>query len=192
MIGNSPLTKKKKDSAVAKLSLISLMDIFTILVFFLLLNSGETQDIDSAKFVSLPDSNAGQSLHEELKILVGKDFIYYEEEPIAKVEDVLKAPGERIETLSEVLIEHSENLGDKITEIQEETGFSVTLMADKAVPYQLLKTVMETCREANYVNISLAVNQVLSASYNINGVLVPESEAIPASEVPVSSTVTGG
>lgn len=180
MIGNSPFTSKKQDSVVAKLSLVSLMDIFTILVFFLLLNSGETQEINTAKFVSLPDSNAGQSLHEELTILVGEEFIYHDEEPIAKVEDILAAPDERIEELSAVLVEHSEKLGEKLQEAQEEPGFSVTLMADKKVPYQLLKSVMETCRESNYINISLAVNQVLEASYNINGALVPASEALPA------------
>jgi len=126
MIGSSPLTKTKKESAVAKLSLISLMDIFTILVFFLLLSQGETQDIDSTKYISLPDSSAGQSLHEELKILVGEEFIYYEEEAIAKVEDIMKAPRERIESLTKVLVEHSETLGEKLLEVREETGLSVT------------------------------------------------------------------
>ena len=191
MIGSSPITSRKKESAIAKLSLISLMDIFTILVFFLLLNSGETQDIDTAKYVSLPDSSAGQSLHEGLTIFVGQDNIYYDEQAVVDVESILKAPGERIEPLAAVLAEHSKNLGEKIAEIQEEAGFSVTIMADKKVSYELLKTVMETCRDANYRNISLAVNQVLSDSFVVEGNSASGVEANTESEPPANS-VNGG
>lgn len=193
MIGSSPITSRKKGSAVAKLSLISLMDIFTILVFFLLLNSGETQDIDSAKYVSLPDSSAGQSLHEGLTIFVGQDNIYYDEKAIVDVESVLKAPGERIEALSQVLIEHSENLGEKIQDIQKdaEAGFSVTIMADKKVSYELLKMVMETCRDANYRSISLAVNQVINDAFVVEG-SSPANPSVQSAPSSPSNSVKGG
>lgn len=173
MISNTIFNPKKKAPFSPKLSLVALMDIFTILVFFLLLNSGEAQKIENAKFVKLPDSKKGDVPHEELIITVSKDEIWVEKEQIALVKDVLKGSEDIIEPLSEALAEHVEKLGDLST-FQKENGLAVIIMGDKETPYVLLKSVMATCRFNNFRNLSLAVNSVAGAS---------TSKAVPASEV---------
>ena len=62
-MGNSGLTGmySKKKEYTTKLNLIALMDIFTILVFFLLINSGDSKQLEKAEFVKLPDSSAGKT-----------------------------------------------------------------------------------------------------------------------------------
>lgn len=159
MMSQTSLYQRPKESIVAKLSLISLMDIFTILVFFLMLNSGETQKIDAAKFVELPDSIAGKSLHDELTIFVDEESIIYDDAEIVDIATVLEAPDKTIEPLQQVLIAHTESLAE-LAMLQQKAGFGITIMADKNVSYEILKSVMETCREENYRNISLAVNRI--------------------------------
>jgi biopolymer transport protein ExbD len=44
----------------SKLNLVSLMDIFTILVFFLMVNSGDVEILQSDKDITLPDSVSEQ------------------------------------------------------------------------------------------------------------------------------------
>ena len=157
MLSQTSLYTKPKETIVARLSLISLMDIFTILVFFLMLNSGETQNIDVDRFVTLPDSVSGEALRDELSIIVDDQSIIYDGEIIAEVGPILSKPKNRIEPLGQLLIEHTEKLGD-LAKAQRKAGHAITIMADKSVNYALLQSIMDTCREENYRNISLAVN----------------------------------
>ena len=161
MLSSSFLYEKKKKPFSAKLSLVALMDIFTILVFFLLLNSGESEDLEYARFVTLPDSTTGIAPHQELVILIGEEEIWLDDQVLIKITDVLKKPDEVIEPLANALTEFTEKKGE-LTAFEKEKGLSITIMGDKAVPYRLLKSVMATSRQQDYRNISLAVTQVVS------------------------------
>lgn len=164
MIASSVFYQKKKPKFSAKLSLVALMDIFTILVFFLLLNSGESEKVESAKFVNLPNSMSGTSPHDELTILIGEDEIWLEDTMMAKVEEVLSAPDISLEPLGEALIEHTKKLG-KLSGFEKQNGLAITIMGDKTVSYSLLKSVITICHEQNYRNISLAVNQIVGHNH---------------------------
>lgn len=163
MISSTIFYPRKKVSGSPKLSLVALMDIFTILVFFLLLNSGEAQKIDDAKFVHLPNSTKGEVPHEELMIRVNREEIWVGKEKIANVADVITGPEDIIVALEAKLIEHREKLGE-LTPFQEKNGLAVIVMGDKEAPYFLLKSVMATCRKQSFFNISLAVNRVVDSS----------------------------
>lgn len=154
--------RNKKDNSV-KLSLVSLMDIFTILVFFLLLNSGEAQKIENAKFIKLPDSIKGDVPHEELMILVNNDELWVGKTKIADIEDLKLSPDDFIEPLEAELIAFKEKLGDEVTPFQEKNGFAAIIMGDQKLSYGLLKTVMATCRKHSFFNISLAVNRIVDS-----------------------------
>ena len=51
-------------------NIISLMDIFTILVFFLLVNSSDVEVLPSAKSIQLPESIAAEKPRETLVVMV--------------------------------------------------------------------------------------------------------------------------
>lgn len=172
MIGQTTLYQKPKESAIAKLSLISLMDIFTILVFFLMFNSGETQNIETAKIIKLPDSVSGKSPRAELTIFVSEEGIIFNDVEIVTLTSIRQAPSDSIQELKDALIANTEALG-KAAQVQEKIGHSITIMADKNVNYEILKSVMETCREENYRNISLAVNRVASQAIKSSTVSTP-------------------
>ncbi len=165
MLGTSIILKKKKPAAAAKLSLIALMDIFTILVFFLLLNSGDSQTLEDAKFVTLPSSSAETSPHTDLLVYVGEEFVWLADEKITTVTDIIAKPHDVIEPLALALQVYLEKYGE-LNDHEKDNGIAITVMGDKSVPYILLRSVMATCSGQNFRDISLAVNNIPAEIYS--------------------------
>jgi biopolymer transport protein TolR len=138
------------------LNLVSLMDIFTILVFFLLVNSGQVETLPNAKDIKLPESIAEQKSRETVIITVTGDDILVQGQAVASVADVMAQQGMVISGLEAAL--RSQN--DRVLRQDAMSGVAdreVTIMGDKELPYRLLKRVMATCTAADYGQISLAV-----------------------------------
>jgi len=157
----SVLDRRESGKKVAGLNLVSLMDIFTILVFFLLMNSGDSQQIEKATFITLPDSMATSSFQNELLITVGSDFISIKDENIVSISEVAAKKGKVVDALAEALKVYALDKGD-LSEFEKKNGRSVTIMGDQAVPYSTLKSIMATCSQENFRDIALAVNQVVA------------------------------
>jgi biopolymer transport protein ExbD len=160
-IQNTGLYKRPTAKKTAGLHLVSLMDIFTILVFFLLMNSGDSQEIESAKFITLPDSSANSSFSNELLITVGTEFISIDDVEIVSLEKVQQANGKAVAEISDVLKKNSEE-NSEMNDFEKKNGRSVTILGDQHVPYEILRSVMASCSQENYRDIALAVNQVVS------------------------------
>jgi biopolymer transport protein ExbD len=134
------------------------MDIFTILVFFLLVNSSDVEVLPNAKDIQLPLSIAEEKAKETVVILIGDDDIIVQGKPVAKVADVMNSQGNDIPELRQALLSQNDRVLRK--EAQDDiAGREVTIMGDKDIPYRLLKKVMATCTASDYGQISLAVLQ---------------------------------
>lgn len=155
------LYKRPTAKKTAGLHLVSLMDIFTILVFFLLMNSGDSQEIESAKFITLPDSSAKSSFSNELLITVGTEFISIDDVEVVSLDKVKDADGKSVSEIVDVLKQHTSE-HEELTEFEKKNGRSVTILGDQKVPYEILRSVMASCSQENYRDIALAVNQVVS------------------------------
>jgi biopolymer transport protein ExbD len=187
MIGSTIFYARKKPPAVAKLSLVSMMDIFTILLFFLLLNSGESQKIENAKFVNLPDSVSGLSPHNELLIFIDDTKVWLGDIEVATVADVLAAPGKPITGLKQALDEHKAKKAEiEITDYEKHNGLPVTILGSRSVSYELLKTVMATCQGSDFREISLAVNRIAYSNSQL------KIKAENGNTVTLNSTSAGG
>ena len=150
--------RHKRHKAAGALNLVSLMDIFTILVFFLLVNSSDVEVLPNAKDIQLPESIAEQKAKESVVILIGEENIIVQGTPIVKVSDVMRRRGNDIPELRQALLSQNDRVLRK--EAQDDiAGREVTIMGDKDIPYRLLKKVMATCTESEYGKISLAVLQ---------------------------------
>jgi biopolymer transport protein ExbD len=132
--------------------MVSLMDIFTILVFFLLVNSSDGEVLPTAKSVRLPESVAEKSPKPTLVVTVNDQDILVQGRKVASVDDALKTGSELIQPLQEELDYQSRRARGK-----GEKARDITIMGDKEIPYRLLKRIMLTCVRAKYENISLAV-----------------------------------
>lgn len=149
--------------ANSKLNLVSLMDIFTILVFFLLLNTGDVEVLRNDKTITLPESVSEQKPDATLLVMVNNTDLLVAGRPLAKVADILQRGGLNIVELESEL-QHQAARRPQLTAAEKQRGRAVTIMGDQAVPYALLKRIMSTCAAHDYRNISLAVNQLAAAS----------------------------
>lgn len=143
--------RRNKSSAV--LNLVSLMDIFTILVFFLLVNSGEVQVLPNAKALSLPESLAEIKPKETLVVMVNAREILVQGYRVIDLSQPLPE-GILLPALKDELQRHAERA--KSNSLEPFKG-NITIMGDKGIPYTLLKRVMATCAESEYPRVSLAV-----------------------------------
>ena len=151
-------TRHKRHKAGGTLNLVSLMDIFTILVFFLLVNSSDVEVLPNAKDIQLPESIAEEKAKETVVILIGDEDIIVQGSPVAKVADVMRLRGNDIPELRQALLAQNDRVLRR--EAQDDiAGREVTIMGDRDIPYRLLKKVMATCTESEYGQISLAVLQ---------------------------------
>jgi biopolymer transport protein ExbD len=148
----------KRSRLGGALNLVSLMDIFTILVFFLLVNSSDVEVLPNAKDIQLPESIAEEKAKETVVILIGDEDIIVQGTPVAKVADVMKIKGNDIPALRQALLAQNDRVLRKLAQ-DDILGREVTIMGDKDIPYRLLKKVMATCTESEYGRISLAVLQ---------------------------------
>jgi len=148
----------KRNTRGGALNLVSLMDIFTILVFFLLVNSSDVETLPNAKELQLPESIAEEKAKETVVIMIGETDLIVQGTPVAKIADIMAIKGNDIPELREALLSQNDRVLRR--EAQEDIASrEVTIMGDKDIPYRLLKKVMATCTQSDYGQISLAVLQ---------------------------------
>ncbi|MGX5173754.1 ExbD/TolR family protein [Aliikangiella sp. IMCC44653] len=160
------MERHHKRFGTSSLNLVSLMDIFTILVFFLLVNSSSVEQLPSSKAVKLPESTAQQLPKETVIVLVNNEQILVQGRVIANVEQVLKSDQVVIQAL---LKEMQFQAKQSWTGAALEEGLEVTVMGDKEIPYKLLKKILATLSQANYTNISMAVMKRGQSNDSNNG-----------------------
>ncbi len=149
------MTRRKR--AMPKLNLTSLMDVFTILVFFLMVNSASVETLQQPKVIKLPESVVEAKPRETVVILVGTEQVLVQGVPVARVADIQASTGD-IAPISARLRELSESVIGVSTKTVAESK-EVTVLADKSVPFSVLKKVMATCTGQGYTRVSLAVVQ---------------------------------
>ena len=148
------------------LNLVSLMDIFTILVFFLLVSSSNVQQLPSKKDVSLPTSIAKKAPRETIIITVSKQTILVQGRQVAQVSQVLDSKDAMIDKLRDELLFQSSKTRFATASDQGQVGKAVTIMGDENISYELLRKILATCREADYTQIAFAAMQKVAAEDN--------------------------
>jgi biopolymer transport protein ExbD len=150
--------RHKRSRGAVALNLVSLMDIFTILVFFLLVNSSEVEVLPNAKDVQLPESIAEQKAEETVVILVSETEILVQGAPVITIDEAMASEASVLQPLKAALQSQNDRVLRRTADA-EIAQRAVTIMGDRDIPYRLLKKVMRTCSDADYGRISLAVLQ---------------------------------
>jgi biopolymer transport protein ExbD len=143
---------------IGKMNLTSLMDVFTILVFFLLVNSGSVEVVEAPKDVKLPESVVQSKPRETVVISISAEEVIVQGKLVAFVEDILNGKENAVALVNARLAE----LKDNVIGINTRTvaaSQEVTILADRSVPFSVVKTIMSTCTAEGYENVSLAVIQ---------------------------------
>ncbi len=143
---------------ITKMNLTSLMDVFTILVFFLLVNSGSVEVMEAPKDMTLPESVVEAKPRETVVIFVSQEEVLVQGKPVALVSDILESGSVTVAPIRDRLAELKQNVLGPST-LAVAGSQEVTILADKAVPFSVIKKVMSACTGEGYENVSLAVIQ---------------------------------
>ena len=157
---DTPLEKRaqrrRRNQTMVDLNLVSLIDIFTILIFFLLANASDVEILPNTKAVTLPESTSEKTPKETVVVVVNDEDIFVQGRKVASVTDVMNSGIETIEPLqAELAYQSGRTVIDKNS--KDKINKDITIMGDKEIPYKLLRKVMVTCAHANYSNIAFAV-----------------------------------
>jgi biopolymer transport protein ExbD len=140
------------------MNLTSLMDVFTILVFFLLVNSGSVEVLDTPKDVKLPEGMVEEKPRETVVIFISPEQVLVQGSPVANVNDILEGNAEGYDPIAVKLAQIRDNVVGPATKAVAGSQ-EVTILADKSVPFVVVRKVMSLCTGEGYENVSLAVIQ---------------------------------
>ena len=143
---------------ITKMNLTSLMDVFTILVFFLLVNTGSVELVEAPKNMTLPEARVESKPRETVVIFVSAVDVLVQGELVARVDDILEEREGTIDPINARLAELKENIVGRST-LTVAASQEVTILADKSVPFVVIRKIMSTCTDEGYENVSLAVIQ---------------------------------
>lgn len=170
-----------KRGVTAMLSLTAMVDMFTVLVIFLLQNYNTTGEIlYIPKEVTLPKANRVNDLKPSLVITVSSKEVLIDRTPVATFQEVQDAkdwviPNLRDKTralLEKAKADQEAKLQSKLKNVVDKTlgkeendpnaWRKVTLQADKAIDYLTLKKIMYSIYEAGGGPINFAVAKDVS------------------------------
>jgi len=147
----------KRGGAGVDMNLVSLIDVFTILIFFLLVQMGPAEILPSSKAVKLPASTSEKAPRETLVLLVSNEEVLVDGRRIVSVADVAAAREDLIAPLKAELDIQAQRVAVKA--VNKSATNPITILADKDVPYRVLKRVMVTCAGANFGDVSFGLRR---------------------------------
>lgn len=152
----------KRGNKNAALSLVSLMDIFTILVFFLLVNASEVEVLPSPKNIQLPESVSEQRPEETVVVMLAADHILVNGQQVIDSQQLKQAGWSQ--ALKEHLAATLAAIPALVVEDPEAEALppAITVMGDKKVPFSRVREVMKVCGAAGFGSVSLAVEKLES------------------------------
>ena len=150
--------RHKTSNGEVRLQLTSMMDMFTIILVFLLKTySTHGQLISPSEDLTLPISVIQQIPEVGLDVIVSNDWTLVNGNPVIRTEDIDKQPGYLIPELQQEMVRYSR----QALRMQEQYGAQFSgkaiIQGDKNLPYKLLIKVMYTCGQSNYPNMRLVV-----------------------------------
>ena len=150
------IRRAKKSSHVASINLVSMIDIFTILIIYLLVNTAAVQ-IVGAEQVDLPVSKAEEPPRQNVSIIVTKDDVLVDGKAVLKIADIDMGPKgpDVIEPLRQFLLQNAPPTPSQQASGGE--GGEVNILADKSIEYAMLKKIMWTCSAAQFAKLSFGV-----------------------------------
>lgn len=166
-------TGLKKRGGNSDLMLTPMVDMFTLLVVYLIQSFSSTGEIlHMSKDLVMPSANNGKEMALLPVVTIVGENVIVDGQSVADISDLLSGnnrdPDWRIAGLDEKLRDLRERFqavrggqagSGSDTPANEDPTTSVNVQADKALPFRVLKRVMYTCEQSGYGNIHFAVVQ---------------------------------
>ncbi|MDI1301130.1 MAG: biopolymer transporter ExbD [bacterium] len=158
------MARRHKFRKPATIQLTSLIDILTVLVFFLLVNSQNVTNIPDSQQLTLPKSTAEKRADDTvLTVMINQKSIVVQGRKVADSAAALQITGDIIPELAKELAYRASKTAPKLNPegIPER---EILILGDKAISYTLLRKVMATSSASDYSKISFAVLRTKEAT----------------------------
>jgi biopolymer transport protein ExbD len=149
--------RKSRNQTMVDMNLVSLIDVFTILIFFLLSSASGVELLPSPKAVKLPESISEKAPRETIVVVVSEADILVDGRKVASVPEVMAMQGDLIAPLKAELDLLAQR--QVVRAENQAQSKALTIMGDKDIPFQLLRKVMVTSARANFSDVSFAVRR---------------------------------
>jgi biopolymer transport protein ExbD len=133
------------------LALVPMIDMLMILVVYLLVHSADTEILPNTRNIAIPHSVSERKPSPSTVVTVTRDMLYVNGEAVLPVAEIGGA-GAVVEPLRAALERQAAPLLGDAGQPRE-----VTVMAEKSLPYAVLRRIVASCSAADYSKVSLAV-----------------------------------
>ena len=142
------------------LNMNAMMDMFTIILLFLLkVYSTEGHLINPSEDLTLPSSTIEKVSEVSLDLAISKEWLVLNDKPVMKVKDLLATKQYIIPALQQELLRYAEEAEKMQERYGRRFSGSITIQGDKELPYRALVKVMATCGRSKYPNMRFLVYQ---------------------------------
>jgi biopolymer transport protein TolR len=155
-IARTTTNRERRERAEAELNLIPMIDIMSVMVAFLLVYSANVEVVQNSKGVEIPQSTADSQPKQSVVVMITRDQVFVQGEMVATIAEIRDPGTQLIEPLRAVLARPMVGV-DAAAQEEALASREITVLADKSLPYDVVKKVMTTCTAAAYGRISLAV-----------------------------------
>jgi biopolymer transport protein ExbD len=151
-IGKERHARHGKSGGHGPLTLVPMIDMLMILVVYLLVHSADTEILPNARNISIPHSASEEKPRPATVVTVTRDMLYVNGDAVVSVADVGASEEPVVEALRAALGAQAQTILPGST-----AGREVTVMAEKSLPYAVLRKIVASCSAADYTKVSLAV-----------------------------------
>ncbi len=136
-------------------ALVPMIDMLVILVVYMLVHTSDYEILPNTKNISIPSSVSEAKPNNSTVMMITKDTIFVNGKVAATVDGVERADPTSLHSLENAL--NASIHAATVLQSTEAESPEVTVMADKELPYSLLKSVMSAATQAHVGKLSLAV-----------------------------------
>lgn len=154
------MARKKFKVPRGELQITSMMDMFTIVLVFLIMNFGaEGNLVTSAPNLILPNSKAAKSPQElSMNIAVDEEWLMVDDQHIMKTTDASKQDSLILAPVLTILTEkRDEEIKAEMARLVDPSRGKIIVQFDRDMEYDIVTKVVATCGFAGYTNIKFAV-----------------------------------
>jgi biopolymer transport protein ExbD len=152
------IRRHARKPGLVPLNLVSMIDVFTVLVFFLLVTTSNIDALRNPKELALPASISIDQPRDTPVVTITKQAVLIQGAQVMTLDEAIAAPPDkplaqvRAELLKVTLMQvNGANVNGATTRGE------VNVMADKDIPYSVLKKVLATCGDLKFARIAISV-----------------------------------
>jgi len=161
-LGN--IGRKNRQFVVPKLHITAMMDMFTIILIFLLFSfSDNPETFQMDKDMNLPESTAKMDYKDSIKLVLSQTSLKLDGEVIAEIQDGKVIGLDPTELKKSILYERLKAYQNQISDVnldedsKKESKKHILFLCDKQISFKTINNIVKIAGMAGYPNFQFAV-----------------------------------